>query len=225
MAASDQISLSLRPDTALIRLEDECRRLLVRPGRTMLGIAGGPGVGKSTLAMRLVEALNRDAPGLAAYVPMDGFHIRQSRLEALGTAADKGMPHTFDVEAFEVFLARLKSSHETMSSPGYSRQIEDVVDDAYEVPAHAKLLVVEGNYLLLATSPWWRISPLLDFAVFLDVPRELVEARLLKRHGQEGLFTDERNRAHVTRVDLPNYDLVQRSKPRADLVIRLLTEA
>ena len=134
---------------------------------------------------------------MAAYVPMDGFHMKQAHLEALGTAGDKGMPHTFDVDAFEMFLARLKATHEAMSGPGYSRRIEDVVDEAYTVEAETKLLVVEGNYLLLGTSPWWRIKPLIDLSVFLDVPRDLVEARLLKRHGEQGLFTDERNRAHV----------------------------
>lgn len=225
MAASDQISLSLRPDTALVRLEDEARRLLVRPGRSVLGIAGGPGVGKSTIAVRLVEALNREQPGIAAYVPMDGFHMRHARLEAMGTAADKGMPHTFEVEAFEGFLAKLKSAHEPMSGPGYSRKIEDVVDDHYTVAAETRLLVVEGNYLLLATSPWWRIKPLLDLSVFIEVPRQLAEARLLKRHAEEGLFTQERNRAHVARVDMPNFDLVQRSKPRADIAIMLLTQS
>jgi pantothenate kinase len=85
------------------------------------------------------------------------------------------------------------------------------------------LLVVEGNYLLLASAPWWRVKPLLDRAVFIHVPRETVRERLLKRHAEEGLFTPERNRAHVERVDLANYDLVQRSRPRADVVIELVT--
>jgi pantothenate kinase len=220
----DQIQLSLRPDTALARLEAEAERLLVRPGRSILGITGGPGVGKSTMATRLVAALNAKEHGIAAYVPMDGFHLKHSRLEAMGKVADKGMPHTFDATAYEAFLVRLKAAHEEVSGPGYSRRIEDVVDDAYTVAEETKLLVTEGNYLLVASSPWWRLRPLIDLAVFLDVPRELVERRLIKRHAETGLFTEERNRAHIARVDLPNYDLVGRSKSRADIVISLLTE-
>jgi hypothetical protein len=56
------------------------------------------------------------------------------------------------------------------------------------------------------------------------VPREKARARLMKRHAEHGLFSEERNRAHVERVDLANYDLVGRSKGRADVVIELITE-
>ncbi|MEO6395443.1 MAG: nucleoside/nucleotide kinase family protein [Devosia sp.] len=224
MPANAQIQLSLRPDMALARLESEAERLLIRPGRSILGLAGGPGVGKSTMAIRLVAALNARDRGVAAYVPMDGFHLPHARLEAMGKVADKGMPHTFDAPGYEAFLVRLKAAHEAVSGPGYSRKIEDVVEDAYEVAPETRLLVTEGNYLLLATSPWWRIRPLLDLAVFLDVPRNIVERRLMKRHAEEALFSEERNRAHIARVDLPNYDLVVLSKARADIAIELLTE-
>ncbi|MBI4921968.1 MAG: nucleoside/nucleotide kinase family protein [Devosia nanyangense] len=217
-------TLSLTPDAALAYLREEAAALLARPGRTALGLAGGPGTGKSTLAVQLVAALNAAEPGVAAYVPMDGFHMKHAKLEGLGTAADKGMPHTFEGAAFADFLAGLKAATGPMSGPGYSRKIEDVVEAAFVVPASARLLVVEGNYLLLATAPWWRIKPLLDRAVFIEVPRETVRARLLKRHAEEGLFGEERNRAHIERVDLPNYDLVMRSKPRADVSIEISTD-
>ena len=221
----DPIALSLTPDAALAYLRDEAATLLARPGRTVLGIAGGPGVGKSTLAAQLVAALNAAEPGIAAYVPMDGFHMKHAKLEGLGTAADKGMPHTFEGAAFADFLATLKAATGPMNGPGYSRKIEDVVEDAFTVPATTRLLVAEGNYLLLSSSPWWPVRPLLDRAVFIEVPREMVRARLMKRHAEEGLFTAERNRAHIERVDLVNYDTVMRSKPRADVAITLITDA
>ena len=214
-------SLSLTPDAALEYLHGEAEALLTRPGRQVLGIAGGPGVGKSTLAQKLTAELG----GVAVYVPMDGFHMRHAKLEGLGTVADKGMPHTFEGAAFADFLAQLKAATGDMNGPGYSRKIEDVVDGAFAVPAATRLLVVEGNYLLLSMAPWWRVKPLLDRAVFIGLPRELVRARLMKRHAEEGLFTEERNRAHIERVDLSNYDLVARSRPRADVAIDLITDA
>ena len=214
-------SLSLTPDDALEYLRGEAEALLARPGRQVLGIAGGPGVGKSTLAQKLATELG----SVAAYVPMDGFHMRHAKLEALGTVADKGMPHTFEGAAFADFLAQLKAATGDMTGPGYSRKIEDVVDASFTVPAATRLLVVEGNYLLLAMAPWWKVKPLLDRAIFIGVPREMVRARLMKRHAEEGLFTEARNRAHIERVDLSNYDLVARSRPRADVAIDLITDA
>ena len=177
--------LQMTPEDALALLRGEATSA-ARPARPhVLALAGGPGTGKSTLATKLVAELGP----AAAYVPMDGFHMRHAKLEALGTAADKGMPHTFEGAAFADFLAALKAATGPMNGPGYSRKIEDVVDDAFTVPATARLLVVEGNYLLLAEAPWGRVRPLLDRAVFIEVPRELVRARLMKRHAEEGLFT------------------------------------
>lgn len=214
-------TLFLTPEAALELLHREAEALLALPGRRALGIAGGPGVGKSTLAQKLVA----DLGPVAAYVPMDGFHMKHAKLEALGTVADKGAPHTFEAGDFANFLIALKAATGPMSGPGYSRKIEDVVEDAFTVPAETKLLVVEGNYLLLATAPWWRVKPLLDRAIYIGLDREIVRTRLMKRHAEEGLFTEERNRAHIERTDLPNYDLVVRSKPRADIAIELVTSA
>src|SRR5690606_16134309 len=107
----------------------------------------------------------------------------------------------------------------------YSRRIEDVVENAFTVEAGVRVLVVEGNYLLLADPPWSRIGPMLDLAVFIEVPREMVRERLLNRHAAEGLFSVERNVEHVERVDLANYDLVKRSRSRAVIAIDLITES
>ncbi|KFL28081.1 hypothetical protein JP74_04620 [Devosia sp. 17-2-E-8] len=215
---------TLTPDAARMQIAQRTELLRGAGRRIAIGLTGGPGVGKSTLAAELVATLNEDEPGVAALVPMDGFHMRQAKLESLGTAKDKGAPHTFEGAAFVAFLARLKAAQEAISGPGYSRKIEDVVEDAFTVLPQTQVLVVEGNYLLLPDAPWDGVRPLLDLAVFIDVPRERVRARLLRRHAAEGLFTEERNREHVERVDLANYDLVSTSRSRADLIITLDTD-
>jgi len=218
--------LHLTPQAALARLVPHILEMESRAHhRIAIGFAGGPGTGKSTLAAELVTMLNAVKPGSAALVPMDGFHMKHKKLEALGTVADKGMPHTFEGALFAEFLGDLKTATSPVNGPGYSRDIEDTVDNAFTVGGDVRILIVEGNYLLLATAPWWRVKPLLDRAVFIEIAREMVRARLMKRHGEEGLFTEERNRAHVERVDLSNYDLVLRSAPRADVVIRIVTES
>lgn len=217
--------LRLTPQQALSRLVPHILEMESRAHhRIAIGMAGGPGTGKSTLAAELVTMLNAVHPGSAALVPMDGFHMRHAKLEAMGQVDYKGAPHTFEGADFVTFLHHLKAATDPVSGPGYSRKIEDVVEDAFTVGAEVKILIVEGNYLLLTEGPWAGVKPLLDYAVFIDVPRELVKARLLKRHGEEGLFTEERNRAHIERNDLPNYDRVCLSQDRADVVIEMDVE-
>lgn len=217
--------LHLTPQAALVRLVPLILELESRAHRRIaIGFAGGPGTGKSTLAAELVTMLNAVHPGSAALVPMDGFHMKHAKLEALGQTDRKGAPHTFEGADFANFLHRLLHATSAVSGPGYSRKIEDTVDDAFTVQPEVKILIVEGNYLLLTEGPWAGVKPLLDYSVFVDVPRELVEARLLKRHGEEGLFTEERNRAHIARNDMPNYDLVCLSQDRADVVISMDVE-
>lgn len=218
--------LHLTPGEALGRLVPHILELMSQNhGRIAVGIAGGPGVGKSTLAAELVTMINATHPGIAALVPMDGFHMRHAKLEALGQTDRKGAPHTFEGEAFVDFLHQLKRATETISGPGYSRKIEDVVEDAFAVGPEVRVLIVEGNYLLLTQGPWAGVKALLDYSVFINVPRERVEQRLLQRHAAEGLFTEERNRAHIARNDLPNYDLVWESRDRADVIIELQTQS
>jgi pantothenate kinase len=217
--------LHLTPQAALARLVPHILELESQAHhRIAIGFAGGPGTGKSTLAAELVTMLNAVRPGSAALVPMDGFHMKHAKLEAMGQTDRKGAPHTFEGADFVNFLHHLKHATGPVSGPGYSRKIEDTVDDAFTVQPDVRVLIVEGNYLLLTEGPWAGVKPQLDYSVFVDVPRDLVQARLLKRHGEEGLFTEERNRAHIERNDLPNYDLVSVSQDRADVVISMDVE-
>ena len=216
-------TIRLAPEHVLSRLVPHILEIesAAQGRRIAIGIAGGPGAGKSTLAADLVAMLNAVRPGSAALVPMDGFHMKHAKIEALGLVERKGAPHTFEGAAFVSFLHHLKQARQAVSGPGYSRKIEDTVNDAFTVGADVNVLVVEGNYLLLTEGPWAGIKALLDYAVFIHVPRELIRARLMKRHGEEGLFTEDRNRAHIERNDLPNYDLVEESRERADIVFEM----
>ena len=216
-------TLRLTPQQALSRLVPHVLEMesQAKGQRIAIGLAGGPGTGKSTLAAELVAMLNATHPGSAALVPMDGFHMKHAKIEAMGQVDYKGAHHTFEGAAFVNFLHHLKSAAGPVSGPGYSRKIEDTVDDAFTVQPEVRVLVVEGNYLLLPNPPWAGVRAMLDYAVFVDVPREIVRARLLKRHGEEGLFSEERNKAHIERNDLPNYDLVRSSMDRADVIFEM----
>ena len=132
--------------------------------RRVLGIVGGPGAGKSTLAASL-------AGPEVAVVGMDGWHLANSVLDRLGRRDRKGAPDTFDAAGYVAFLDRLRSRAATVWAPEFRREIEEPIAGALEVPPEALVVVTEGNYLLVDEPPWDGVRPLLDEAWFLDPRR------------------------------------------------------
>jgi pantothenate kinase len=180
--------------------------------RVLLGISGGPGSGKSTLANQLAEAWNACD---ARIVPMDGFHFTNAELAARGLASRKGAPDTFDAEALADLLARLRTGGEA-TAPAYGRKLHEPVPDAIRIPTTCRIVIVEGNYLGLATPPWPRVRAQLDWLWRLDVPWEVTRERLISRRIATGRYPKEA-RAWVDTVDAANFALVATSE--ADVVL------
>jgi pantothenate kinase len=188
------------------------------PGqRTMLGLVGAPGAGKSTVAQRLLAAL----PGRAVVVPMDGYHLANTELARLGRAGRKGAPDTFDSAGYVALLARLRqrAPGEVVYAPEYRREIEEGVAGAIAVPPEIELVITEGNYLLLEQGHWAGVRAQLDAVWYVDVDHDLRRERLAARHMRYGR-TAEQAHDWVWRTDEPNAVLVEASKVRADLVLR-----
>ncbi|MFE6523546.1 nucleoside/nucleotide kinase family protein [Streptomyces sp. NPDC057794] len=198
-------------------------RALPRDGRrALLGLAGSPGAGKSTLAERLVRELNGSGEPWVAYVPMDGFHLADAELERLGLRDRKGAPDTFDAAGYAALLARLREeahAGDTVYAPGFERVLEQPIAGAVPVPPTARLVVTEGNYLLLDTGAWACVRPLLDEVWFCELPEPERVRRLVARHERFGK-THQEAQAWVTRSDQPNAELVAASRGQADLLVR-----
>jgi pantothenate kinase len=192
-------------------------------GRTVIGITGPPGAGKSTLSSAIVEAVQREAPGSCVLVGMDGWHLANDVLTRLGTVARKGAPDTFDGAGYVDALERLRRQRHDdppIWLPEFRRSIEDAVAGAVEVRPEHRLIVTEGNYLLLDTAPWDRVRSMLDMCWYVDVPDELRLERLAARHAHFGRSLDEaEHRARV--VDQSNAALVEAVAGRADAVVGL----
>ena len=183
--------------------------------RRILGLAGAPGAGKSTLAARLVDAL---APA-AVLVPMDGFHLANAELERLGRRDRKGAPDTFDALGYVALLKRLRQpGPDVVYAPVFDRTLEEAVAGAIPVTADTPLVVTEGNYLLLDAHPWSQVRPLLDEAWFVQVDDRLRVERLVRRHVGHGK-EQARAREWVLRNDESNARLVAGTRHRADLVV------
>jgi pantothenate kinase len=212
------------PEPSTLRLRPTLEELVARARRQarpdgprhILGIAGPPGAGKSTLATAVVTALGETA----CYLPMDGFHLAAAELRRLGRADRKGAPDTFDAAGFVALLLRLRErGPEVVYAPAFDRALEEPIAGAIPVPPEVPLIVTEGNYLLVDEPPWAAIRGLLDDAWYLDLDPRVRVARLIDRHVRFGRSPAAAER-WVLRSDEANAALVARSIGRADLVVR-----
>ena len=183
--------------------------------RFIVAIAGPPGAGKSTVAEELLGLLPE---GSAAVVPMDGFHYDDAILTAKGLRQRKGAPETFDVDGYEALLKRLRAADADVAIPVFDRSIELSRAAAAIVPHDVKFILTEGNYLLLDEEPWSRLAGLLDYTIFLDVPRDELERRLIQRWLDHGR-TPEDGRNWVNSNDQPDVDRVLARRRPPDLVV------
>jgi pantothenate kinase len=179
----------------------------------MVGIAGPPGAGKSRLARTLAAEL-----GPHVLVPMDGFHFNNARLEALGLRGRKGAPETFDSDGYVTLLRRLREPGErTVWAPEFHREIEDAIAAAIPVGPQVRLVITEGNYLLL-DGPWQPVRELLDQVWFVEVPEQLRQQRLAARHERYGR-TEAWAWERTLGSDECNARTVLATRERADLVL------
>jgi pantothenate kinase len=189
--------------------------------RILVGIAGPPAAGKSTLAGTLVAALRAEfGPAASVVVPMDGFHLANAELARLGLADRKGAPETFDGVGFAALLRRLREPvpGEVVYAPEYSRVLHESIGGAIPVPVAVRVVVVEGNYLLLPRPPWDAVRASLDLVLYLEAPAPARVDALIRRQLSRGLA---RVAAvdWVERSDEVNAALIAGTRRYADVIL------
>lgn len=188
-------------------------------GRRIVALAGPPASGKSTIAEALRTRLNRRHPGLCEVLPMDGYHFDDTYLGAMGWQARKGAPHTFDVGGLAAMLVRIKANTEPeIAVPVFDRKLEIARAGARMIKQNAKVIIVEGNYLLLDTLPWAALRPCFDITVMLDVPTATLEARLSARWAGFGYSAADAE-GKIAGNDMLNVNEVINNSVPADYVV------
>jgi pantothenate kinase len=191
-------------------------------GRSMVGLTGAPGAGKSTLARHLVAEVNRAAgPGTAAYVPMDGFHLSNVQLDRLGLRRRKGSPPSFDVHGYVALLKRLAADRfQDIYVPDFDRTLDEPVAARHLVTPGTRLVITEGNYLAADAPGWSTVRTLLRELWYLETGDELRAVRLVDR--QLAIGRDPHAaRAWVTDNDQPNGEYVKLGRDRCTRILRM----
>jgi pantothenate kinase len=211
-----------RPATigSLAELLDRARALVAAtpPGRpAVIGVSGEPGAGKSTLAEHLETRLGAELG--AVRVPLDGFHLSDAVLAALGRGDRKGAMDTFDGWGYAALLARLRAgAGHTVYAPGFERSLEQPLAGAIAVAPGTRLVITEGNYLLAPDPPWPEARRLIDEVWHVELDPASRRRRLVERHIRFGK-TPAEAAAWVDRVDGANAAQVAAWRLSADWLV------
>ena len=175
--------------------------------RVVIGIAGVPGSGKSTVA----EAVSRRANAIyqeqkpeqagnsvVVDIPMDGFHYSRAHLSQMPDPVEathrRGAAFTFDAEGFLDLIQQLTASPiVALQAPSFDHAVKDPVSGGIEIPAGARVVLVEGNYCALNRAPWTDAAKLMTELWYIDVPTEVAHKRVAARHLASGICNDEKS--------------------------------
>jgi pantothenate kinase len=201
--------------------QEEAKALVVQysngSSRTIIGIIGKPGGGKSTLSKYLLKGMD---PTLVSVVPMDGFHLSNKVLKELGRSDRKGAPDTFDVQGFKALIQRIKlDSVEPIYYPVFDRSIEESIAAQGVVYPSTRVVIVEGNYLMHDRDGWQEISPLLDQSWYAFLDEDLRISRLISRHIAFGK-DPESAKVWAKGSDQVNAELIELGVGRCGFLIR-----
>lgn len=197
--------------------------------RIVIAIAGMPGSGKTTLAARVAQLINKiSGKDIAEVVPMDGFHLTRAQLDQFPDPKEahfrRGAPFTFDGQGVVDMVKHLRAGGQ-VAVPTFDHKVKDPVPDGLIVPSERKIILIEGLYLLLEDDPWCQIAQYVDDKWLITVEEDLARKRVAKRHVAAGIATSlEDGLSRFDGNDAANGRLVLEKSSQPDVIIRSIEE-
>ena len=185
--------------------------------RYFVAIAGPPGAGKSTFAQALLLLL-KEKSIQAKVISMDGFHLDNSILADRNLLDRKGAPATFDTAGFIHLMNRLTNFEDDVVIPEFDRNKDLSIAGSSIISTKDKVLIVEGNYLLIEEEPWTKLKKTWDQTIFINPGIDTLEQRLLNRWLRYGLDTQDAKKRTLSN-DLPNARYVLEKSSDSDIQI------
>jgi len=185
--------------------------------RYIVAIAGPPGAGKSTFAQALLLLL-KEKSIQAKVISMDGFHLDNSILADRNLLDRKGAPATFDTAGFIHLMNRLSNFEDDVVIPEFDRNKDLSIAGSSIISTKDKVLIVEGNYLLIEEEPWTKLKKTWDQTIFINPGIDTLEQRLLNRWLRYGLDTQDAKKRTLSN-DLPNARYVLEKSSDSDIQI------
>lgn len=179
--------------------------------RLIIGIAGGTGSGKTTVAKRIYQSFGKDAVILSHdyyYKPHDDLPFEER------CRLNYDHPNALDTELLVQHLEELKKGN-AIFHPTYDFA-KQCRNDEWEKTESAKLIIVEG--ILIFTDK--RLCDICDVKLFVDTDADVRFIRRLRRDVKErGRTMDSVINQYVTTVKPMHEQFVEPSKSKADLII------
>ncbi len=195
----------------LIKLLDNLKNDL--KNRYFIALSGPPASGKSTISEKLVKDLTQKGHN-SSILQMDGFHYDDQILKQKSLLLKKGAPETFDVMGFLNFLFRLQNENE-VAIPIFDRSLELSRSSAVIISKETRVVIVEGNYILLKTHPWRELHKFFNSTIMINTKHEILEKRLIERWRSFNI-PEEEIKQKVFENDLPNGVNVYKNSIHAD---------
>ena len=184
--------------------------------RYFISLSGPPASGKSTISEKIINDLNSKGYQ-SSILQMDGFHLDDQILKDQNLISKKGAPETFDVMGLISFLSRLQIEPEVIV-PIFDRSLELSRSSATIINKETKVILVEGNYLLLKSKPWDNLQKFFDVSVMISCEEKVLEKRLLDRWKNFNLSKEDIYQK-VYQNDLPNGLNVLNNSSASDYIL------